>query len=305
MRRRRQAVLLGVSLFWGIPTLAASDENQKTSPPDPELIAAARQILHAMVAAAEADLPAAVRQGPAAGGSVRRGRVRAGRPVAGRRSSDGVVRPAGRPHGKLDEASAGRPRLLLALGVALDTSATLRTHPTYTDLIRSLETDDERRLRLRVLGEATMRGRRDLTQHFFVSGFLAALHGPGVAEAAGVAKELLDAHGGSGFSFADLAADLAGTAFAVRVLDQRLTCRELAAGFTIEAFLPDVSDLAEGLSWEEFCQRFGSPLDRRYREQLKRIRDRVEQLPGYADPRPTAAPAENPRWPPRHLSEGN
>ena len=63
-----------------------------------------------------------------------------------------------------------------------------------------------------------MLGRRDLAQHFFLSGYLAAVVGSAAAESAGIAKELADARSGSGFSYVDLAADLAGIAFAERVL---------------------------------------------------------------------------------------
>ena len=58
-----------------------------------------------------------------------------------------------------------------------------------------------------------MRGRHDLAQHVGVSAALTALSGPRAAEAAGLLKELLDSgEGGSVFSFADLAADLADLA---------------------------------------------------------------------------------------------
>ena len=61
--------------------------------------------------------------------------------------------------------------------------------------------------------ELTLNGRHDSAQHFVISAALAAWAGEPVAEAIGLYKELDDARRGSGFSFADLAADRAGTRF--------------------------------------------------------------------------------------------
>src|SRR5262249_40587622 len=113
------------------------------------------------------------------------------------------------------EAGAELPRDRSAWGVAVgpgggpDTSAVLRTNVLTRSTWKEVESDAERKKRLEVLGEPTMHGRHDLAQHFWVSAALTALWGAKQAEAAGVLKEWLDsAEGGSGFSFADLAADL-------------------------------------------------------------------------------------------------
>ncbi len=58
-----------------------------------------------------------------------------------------------------------------------------------------------------------LRGRADLRLHFVYAAALQVLAEEGLSYALGELKELLDANrGGSGFSFADLAADRAGTA---------------------------------------------------------------------------------------------
>lgn len=59
----------------------------------------------------------------------------------------------------------------------------------------------------------TLLGRVDTAQHFVISAALAAWAGEPIADAIGLYKELADARHGSGFSFADLAADRAGTRF--------------------------------------------------------------------------------------------
>ena len=57
----------------------------------------------------------------------------------------------------------------------------------------------------------TMAGRGDLAQHFTVSAAVSAAAGAALADFIGLYKEIDDARRGSGFSFADLAADRAGT----------------------------------------------------------------------------------------------
>ncbi len=59
----------------------------------------------------------------------------------------------------------------------------------------------------------TLLGRRDLAKHFLVSAAITVSGGTGLANLAGVFKELDDSRQGSGFSFADLAADRAGVRF--------------------------------------------------------------------------------------------
>ena len=63
--------------------------------------------------------------------------------------------------------------------------------------------------------KTTLNGRVDLRLHFIVSAVLRMASDAGAAFAIGEFKELLDANrGGSGFSFDDIAADLAGARFA-------------------------------------------------------------------------------------------
>lgn len=170
---------------------------------------------------------------------------------------------------------------LLALGIGLDDSPLLRNHPLLQDFLQAVETSSERSQRLEVLGQPTMGGRRDLAQHFAVAAFVAASCGNEVAELASVAKELLDAHGGSGFSVADLAADHAGIAFAGRILEGKLTLSRIAGHFAVPDYLPDVADLPEGLRWEDFRERFGSDSDGRCVQLRASIREQIGQLPGY------------------------
>jgi len=139
---------------------------------------------------------------------------------------------------------------------------------------------------VRAPARVTLGGRGDLLLHFLYSAGIALATQQGIGIAAGEFKELLDSgNGGSGFSFADLAADRAGIQFvtvatadeaAARRLQERLVASNGEAGF-----FPDTAGLAEGLSEEQFRQQFGSAESQRYREQLALIDRRIARLPVY------------------------
>ena len=101
------------------------------------------------------------------------------------------------------------------------------------------------------------------------------------AEAAGIAKELNDSRGSSGFSFVDLSADMAGVTFASHVLKGKIPLDRLAASFAVADFLPEKGDLKEGVSWNDFLQQFNSAQDDRFLRQQTAIQERILALPGY------------------------
>jgi hypothetical protein len=179
-------------------------------------------------------------------------------------------------------AEQAAPAFLLALGIALDDSLLLRQSLVTGALWRKVETDGERLRRLRVLGEPTLYGRHDLAQHFAVSAALTASSGAAAAETAGILKEMLDARaGGSGFSFADLAADFSGIAFARRLLAQPSVLASIEQSFTPTDYALSPTGLAEGLSAAGFARQYGSIQDARFRRMLAYIRRRIHALPGY------------------------
>ncbi len=169
---------------------------------------------------------------------------------------------------------------LVGLAIGLESSSWLREVPVLGGYLRQAESEAQRRRRLDVLGEPTMRGRNDLVQHFMISAALTALAGARSAEAAGVGKELRDADGGSGFSFSDLCADLAGIEFAERIQTGRLPLRRLERQFLASDYLPDVSDLADGLSRQDFAARYGSTSDARFTAVRGQIQRRIAEMSG-------------------------
>jgi len=128
----------------------------------------------------------------------------------------------------------------------------------------------------------TLAGRPDSPQHFLVSATLAAESGTPLADLIGLYKELSDARSGSGFSFNDMAANRAGTRLgALAVGDPARLQQRLAAGLSEADFMPDVSDLPEGMNETEFRRRFGGPGTAAYRRLMDDIEQRLGATPLY------------------------
>ena len=128
----------------------------------------------------------------------------------------------------------------------------------------------------------TLHGRIDLAQHFVVSAALAAWAGEPIADAIGLYKELADARQGSGFSFADLAADRAGTAFGELLLGQPEKLDQLLqTAFGDSDLVPSLAGLPESINQRDFRQRFGSPDSPAYRQMVGEIDRRRLALPLY------------------------
>jgi hypothetical protein len=118
-------------------------------------------------------------------------------------------------------------------------------------------------------------GRRDLARHFLLSAALAAHTGNALAGLAGVFKEISDANGGSGFSFADLAADRAGARLGALAVASPASARRLqtrlAAGVRETDLLPDTHALTEGLNLKQFQANYGDLDSAAYRDAVTRI----------------------------------
>jgi matrixin len=175
----------------------------------------------------------------------------------------------------------GPMAFIFALGIGLDNSDVLRIHPKTGTFVETVEPASERAVRLAALGLPTLRGRRDLCQHFVVSAYLTAALGTETATETGLAKELMDSEGSEGFSFVDMTANRAGILFAGGVLRNAFTLSTLADGFTVATYMPPIDDIPEGLSATQLIARFGLPADPRFQKQLKAIDQRVLELPAY------------------------
>lgn len=144
---------------------------------------------------------------------------------------------------------------VLALGIILgeERLATMANRDIDLDRV-----DEFAALRNRI----TLRGRRDLPRHFWVSAGLVILTDANRSHTVGIGKEMLDATpGGSGFSFVDMMANRAGIEFASSATRNRASALQIQLQFqgtlTSADFLPDFTDLPEGLDRQEFQSEFG------------------------------------------------
>jgi hypothetical protein len=137
-----------------------------------------------------------------------------------------------------------------------------------------------------MLNGVVLRGRSDWTKHFCVSAAIAVLSNKTMSDAAGLLKEELDADiGGSGFSFADLLADRAGTTFAIRATRDEAAARaiqdRLAGGFRVEEFFPPAADLPEGIPDAELQSYYGGVSGEVYRRLIEEIERRIAACAAY------------------------
>ncbi|MEA3638809.1 MAG: hypothetical protein VBE63_02570 [Lamprobacter sp.] len=129
----------------------------------------------------------------------------------------------------------------------------------------------------------SMRGRKDIAQHFFTSGALFLQGGSRLANLIGFAKELDDAKGSSGFSFKDIAANRAGIRFAQLATADPEAARRMQAqarrGLSQADIMPAVDWLPESMSRAIFERDFGGGDDPAYRILINEIDRRIEALP--------------------------
>lgn len=128
-----------------------------------------------------------------------------------------------------------------------------------------------------------LHGRVDFAQHFLMSAWLASQAGGRISNAMGQFKEVLDSTpgaGGSGFSFNDIAADLAGSRLGqvarlnpVRLQNQVLILREDTD------WMPPVDDLPQFMSAQEMAAAYGGPGHPAYDRMWLDIQARVNRLP--------------------------
>ena len=127
-----------------------------------------------------------------------------------------------------------------------------------------------------------LHGRTDLVQHFMTSAALTVAGGGAMSNAIGLRKEFDDASSGSGFSFKDLAADMAGIYFAEHAVASAASARtlqnRLAKGRGDTLLMADISGLEENLSKVAFERRYGGLGDERYVQVVKAMAKAINSL---------------------------
>ncbi|HSC54580.1 MAG TPA: hypothetical protein VLC98_13205 [Phnomibacter sp.] len=163
---------------------------------------------------------------------------------------------------------------LLALGIAIG-------HEHLANYV-NLEEQHALLMKAAQLRESiTLRDRNDWSRHFCLSAAIAVLENPLVSDAGGLLKEQMDGFtGGSGFSFADFAADRAGVRFAMAAThseEDALAMQQFITGrYDVGYIFPVVSDLPEHMSITQFREKFGSTGSTAYRAQVAMIENRLD-----------------------------
>lgn len=131
----------------------------------------------------------------------------------------------------------------------------------------------------------TLQNRVDLQKHFIYSIALQLFSSHYASDALGEFKELLDTNkGGSGFSFADLQADRAGTRLAMVATysdEAALSAQAILAQANEEALMPSIKGLEEGLDKSKFNQKYIHINSIDYHKSVSIIDKRLALLPIY------------------------
>ncbi|QJR80372.1 hypothetical protein CA267_006080 [Alteromonas pelagimontana] len=138
---------------------------------------------------------------------------------------------------------------------------------------------------LKPAAPALLKDREDLAKHFIISAALQLHSEQALTFAIGEFKELMDrSMDGSGYSFVDLTADMAGVELAraasnpefARELQQQLINAEDES-----LIMPDIDGLVEGLSKAQFELRFDKVDSEAYLQEVAKIRSRLQEMPLY------------------------
>lgn len=166
---------------------------------------------------------------------------------------------------------------LLGLAVGLDDTDALRADDATKEQVAAVETTTARDERREVLGNPTIRGRRDLCRRFAAGVGAGELLPRQAGEASAVGRTLLQLEGArpAGVGLPGLVADFAGIEFARQPRDDLARLTQLAAGVRVTDLVPNTAGLPDALSAERFVARFGAVTDQRFQSALDDIRTRV------------------------------
>ena len=132
-----------------------------------------------------------------------------------------------------------------------------------------------------------LKGRHDLSKHLMLSAAITSLADPELASSIGLQKEVKDSQGGSGFSFADLAADHAGIVLAEEAIASKNKARRIQAILSKvdseSVYMPDIENLPEGLEESEFESIYKNVNSKEYKKLEQLIAYRIEALPVYSE----------------------
>lgn len=173
------------------------------------------------------------------------------------------------------------PAFLIGLGVALDDGTALLDDAMTSAAVKELETADERKARLAVLGNPTLGGRRDVCRRYFIGCATGELLPQDTAEKVAVGRAMFDLHKPVGLCEPALAAEFTGIAFARACFWEAELIRDTAHRFPASMYLPALTGLRNGLSAQKFEELYGDSEDARFRAVVDDVRKRAREHKGF------------------------
>jgi hypothetical protein len=195
-----------------------------------------------------------------------------------RAAADAALRVEGVPAESPDRVAG----FLVGLAVALDDTDSLRNDVLTEPATTTVESATDREIRLSVLGNPTIRGRRDFCRRFVLGCGVGELLPPARAEDVAINRSLSVAatQKPTGVSLPALAAEYGGIAFARAMREDLDSLRRYADKATPAAYLPPTGGLRDGLPFDRFEEEYGDAEDTRFQAVLKEIRTRVKAIGG-------------------------
>lgn len=127
--------------------------------------------------------------------------------------------------------------------------------------------------------------RHDLSRHFVSAAAIAASAGVGIAEVLSNSKEVHDARYGTGFSFSDMTANVAGVTLGERSTADQESARfmqQLLMETTAESdYMPEPGTDSDSMNEASFIARFGDRTSTAYLQRLQEIEHSVMALALY------------------------
>ncbi|WP_426357620.1 hypothetical protein ACPUVO_14315 [Pseudocolwellia sp. HL-MZ19] len=144
----------------------------------------------------------------------------------------------------------------------------------------------QRKTRTLLRRKVTLRNRVDLQKHFMYSVALQLFGNSKASDAIGELKEFLDSNpGGSGFSFADLMADRAGTRFAKLATTSESSALKLqntiTNSLTENDFMPLIQGIPEGISANLFNEDYRDVDSLEYKNMISFLDGKLAELSLY------------------------
>ena len=142
-----------------------------------------------------------------------------------------------------------------------------------------LDEKSERRIPKARSLDITLMKRNDLPKHYLISAAIAVAADSGLSNMIGLSKEIEDSRGGTGFSFADLAADRAGIRMgelATASPQQAETLQKRMSSVRGETdFMPRIDRLPEGITDIEFQKKYRDSNSSAFRRVEEEINNRL------------------------------